>query len=148
MKQIKKLIGSGFYTGYFPFASGTIGSLLALLIYLIPGFEKAEIIIPIIIISFVIGVFLGNYFEIEYGKDPKQFTLDEFVGTWISLLFLPKSIIIITVTFIIWRILDITKPYPANISEKLNGGLGIMLDDVISGMYSLLIMHIFNFLFF
>ena len=53
----------------------------------------------------------------------------------------------ITVGFIVWRILDIVKPYPANKLESLKGGLGIMLDDVVSGLYSLVIMVIFNFIF-
>ena len=51
-------------------------------------------------------------------------------------------------SFILWRILDITKPFPANKAENLKGGLGIIMDDVISGMYSLIIMHIFMNIFF
>ena len=63
---------------------------------------------------------------------------------WIALLFTPYSMIWIAATFIIWRFLDIVKPFPANKAEKLKGGLGIMLDDVISGMYSLIIIYIFK----
>lgn len=142
--QINKFVGSGLFSGYFPFAPGTMGSLFALGIFLIPGFENIYIILPVTIICFLIGIPLGNYFEKIYGKDPKQFTLDEFVGTWITFLFVPKSLLLIIVGFIIWRILDILKPFPANRLESLNGGLGIMLDDVASGMYSLLIIHIFK----
>lgn len=145
---IQKLLGSGFYTGYIPFAPGTFGSLVALLIFLIPGFENIYIILPVTIIAFLIGIKLGNYFESIFSKDPKQFTLDEFVGTWITFLFIPQNFVQICVGFTIWRILDIVKPYPANKLESLNGGLGIMLDDVVSGLYSLVIMVIFNFIFF
>ena len=144
--QINKFVGSGLFSGYFPFAPGTMGSLFALGIFLIPGFENLYIILPVTLICFIIGIPLGNYFEKIYGKDPKQFTLDEFVGTWITFLFVPKSLLLIIVGFIIWRVLDIIKPFPANRLESLNGGLGIMLDDVASGMYSLLIIHIFKFL--
>jgi phosphatidylglycerophosphatase A len=70
------------------------------------------------------------------------------VGMWISLLFIPKQIWFILIAFVIWRILDITKPFPANIAEKLNGGLGIMLDDIIAAIYSLTITHIIIYLFF
>jgi phosphatidylglycerophosphatase A len=142
----EKFIGSGFYTGYFPVASGTVGSFAALLIYLIPGFENLIIIIPAIIIFTAYGIFLGNKFEIKYGKDPSECTVDEVVGTWISLLALPKTIEIIVVAFLIWRILDIIKPPPARGLEKIKGGLGIMIDDVVSGIYTLIIMHLIVYL--
>ena len=139
---IEKLLGSGFYTGYIPFASGTFGTLAALVIYLIPGFENPYVIIPAIVIFFIYGIYVGNKFEIDYGKDPSECTIDEVVGTWISYLLLPKAIGIIVITFFLWRALDIFKPYPARKLENLNGGLGIMIDDVVSGFYTLIIMHL------
>ena len=142
----EKLIGSGFFTGYSPFASGTVGSIAALLIYLIPGFEQLFIIIPAIIIFLVYGIFLGDKFEAEYGKDPAQCTIDEIVGTWISLIALPKTAWIIVSSFLLWRILDIIKPAPARNLEMLKGGLGIMIDDVVSGIYTLIIMHLIVYL--
>lgn len=147
MKKFVKIAGSGLFTGYFPYAPGTIGSILALIIYLIvPGFTQFYIIIPLIIITFLLGVNLGSKFEAVYGKDPKQFTLDEFVGTWIALLLTPNSFWWLLFSLIVWRILDILKPYPANKMENLNGGFGIMMDDVVSGMYSLIIIFIFKFI--
>ena len=150
MKQInwfEKLIGSGFYTGYVPIASGTFGSLVAIVIYIIPGFERLEIIIPAIIILFFYGLFVSSKFEKVYGKDPSQCTVDEVVGTWIALIALPKSFLIVFTTFLIWRVLDIIKPFPARTSEKLPGGFGIMIDDVISGFYTLVIVHLFVYIF-
>lgn len=145
MKQInwfEKLVGSGVYTGYIPIASGTFGSVAAIIIYLIPGFEKLEIIIPAIVILFGYGLIVASKFENTYGKDPSQCTVDEIVGTWIALIALPKTFLIIITSFLIWRALDIIKPFPARTSEKLPGGLGIMIDDVISGFYSLIIVHL------
>jgi phosphatidylglycerophosphatase A len=145
MKQInwfEKLVGSGFYTGYIPIASGTFGSLAAILIYLIPGFERLEIIIPATILLFLYGLIVSSKFEKVYGKDPSQCTVDEVVGTWIALIALPKTIFIVLTSFLVWRALDIIKPFPAGTSEKLPGGLGIMTDDVISGFYSLIILHL------
>jgi phosphatidylglycerophosphatase A len=147
INHLRKIIGSGFFTGFIPKAPGTFGSFAALLIYFIPGFEKPEIMISFILIAIIIGIPIGNYFESIYGKDPGKFTLDEFIGTWISLLFVPKIFYIVIIDFIIWRILDILKPFPAYAAEKLDGGIGIILDDIISGMYSLLIIHIFIILF-
>ena len=143
----EKLIGSGFYTGYIPFASGTWGSLAALIIYLIPGFEKPVIIIPAIIVFIILGIFTGNKFDVIYGKDPAECTVDEVVGMWISLLFLPKTFLVVTAAFFLWRIFDIIKPSPARQAEKLPGGLGIMMDDIIAGLYSLLLLHLILFIF-
>jgi phosphatidylglycerophosphatase A len=139
---IEKFLGSGFYTGYIPFASGTFGTIAALFIFLIPGFENSYVIVPAIIVFFIYGIYVGNKFENVYGKDPSECTIDEFVGTWISYLLLPKTIGIIVITFFLWRALDIFKPYPARKLENLNGGLGIMIDDVVSGFYTLIIMHL------
>ncbi len=139
---IEKLLGSGFYTGFIPYISGTFGSFAALIIYYIPGFENPLILIPAIIVFTFYGVYVGNKFEKIYGKDPSECTIDEVVGMWISLLFLPKILLISVLTFVLWRILDIIKPFPARNFEKLNGGIGILLDDITSGIYTLIIVHV------
>ena len=138
----EKTIGSGLFTGYIPFASGTFGSLVAIFIYWIPGFEQLHIIIPTIVILFIYGVYVASKFEKIYSKDPSQCTVDEVVGTWISLIAIPKSILLTLTSFFIWRALDIIKPFPARSSEKLPGGWGIMIDDVISGFYSVILVHL------
>lgn len=139
---LEKLLGSGFFTGYVPLASGTFASIAALLIYFVPNFEKPYIIIPAIVIFITIGIPIGTKFEKLYGKDPAECTIDEVVGMWISLLFLPKDLVMSLIAFIIWRTMDIIKPYPAKQMESKNGGLGIMMDDVVSGLYSLILVHI------
>ena len=138
----EKAIGSGLFTGYVPFAPGTFGSLAGLLIYYIPGFEKPQILIPAIVIFIFYGIFLGSKFEKAYGKDPGQCTIDEVVGMWITLLFLPKTLLISSIAFFVWRAFDIIKPYPIRNLEALDGGLGIMIDDVAGGIYSLITMHL------
>ena len=147
INSFEKFIGSGFFTGYFPVASGTVGSVAAIVIYLIPGFEQLFVIIPATLVIIFYGIYIGTKFEAEYGKDPAQCTIDEVAGTWISLIALPKTIGIIIATFLLWRILDIIKPPPARNLERLKGGLGIMIDDVISGIYTLIIMHLVVYLF-
>ena len=141
---IEKVIGSGFYTGYIPKASGTFASLLAYIIFLIPGFENPTFLMLLISVSIVIGVKIADKFESIYGKDPSQFTFDEFIGSWISLLFLPKKVWYIIPAFFIWRLLDIYKPFPANYFEKLKGGWGVILDDVISGIYTFILIQLLN----
>ena len=142
INAVEKLIGSGFYTGYIPLASGTFGSIVALLIYFIHGFEKLYVIIPAIFIFTFWGIWLGTKFESLYGKDPTECTIDEVVGMWITLLFLPKDFFIALIAFVVWRASDIIKPFPARKLESLEGGLGIMMDDIVSAIYSLIIVHL------
>jgi len=145
---IEKLIGSGFYSGFMPKAPGTYGSAVALLFYLIPGFENPTFLLTIITFFTIVGVGIGTKFESIYGKDPKQCTIDEMVGMWISLLFIPKKIWFILLAFVIWRVFDIYKPFPVNVAEKLNGGIGIMLDDIVAAIYTLIVTHIIIFILF
>jgi phosphatidylglycerophosphatase A len=142
INSIEKFVGSGLYTGFIPLASGTFASLAALAIYFIPYFEKLHIILPAIFIFIIWGIKLGTKFEALYGKDPAECTIDEVVGMWITLLFLPKNILLALIAFLVWRTLDIIKPFPARKSESLKGGLGIMMDDIISAIYSLIIVHL------
>ncbi len=145
---IEKIIGSGFYTGYIPKASGTFASVLALLLFLIPGFENPTFLMFLISVSIVTGVPIATKFENIYGKDPSQYTFDEFIGTWITMLFIPKKIWVILPAFVLWRLMDIYKPFPAKQLESIKGGWGVILDDVVSGLYSFIIVqltiHIIN----
>ncbi|MFH1194066.1 MAG: phosphatidylglycerophosphatase A [bacterium] len=142
LNLIEKTFGSGFFTGYIPFASGTMGSALALIIYMIPGFENPTIMLALISSFTVIGVPIATKFEAVYGKDPAYCTIDEMIGTWITLLFVPKIIWYVIPAFLIWRALDIVKPFPANKLENIKGGWGIVLDDIVSAIYSLIIIQL------
>ena len=145
---IEKLIGSGLFTGYMPAASGTFASLTALVIYLLPGIDTPSILIFLITLFIFVGVPIADKFEAKYGKDPKECTVDEFVGMWITLLFLPKKIWWLVLAFLIWRFMDIVKPFPARQLEKIKGGWGVMLDDIMAGIYSFisiqLVIYFFN----
>ena len=80
--------------------------------------------------------------EKRYGHDPAEVTIDEVLGMWVSLLLLPKKIIIIIAAFFIFRFFDIIKPFPARKFDAMHGGLGIMMDDVIAGIYANIILQI------
>jgi len=138
----QKAFGSVLFSGYFPFASGTVSSFVALLIYLIPGFSNPIFMIIVIILFTIFGWKTATKFENAYGKDPHQCTIDEFVGTWISLLFVPQKVFYLISAFFIWRFFDIVKPFPAKNLETLSGGAGIMLDDIVSSIYSLILIHL------
>lgn len=142
INPIEKIIGSGLYTGFAPIASGTVASIAALIIFLIPGFENPSLILFVISLSIIFGKNIADKFEVKYGNDPKQFTLDEFIGTWISLLFIPKKIWFLVPAFFLWRAMDILKPFPIRKMESFKGGWGVFLDDVVAGIYTFIIIQI------
>lgn len=136
------LVASGFYTGYVPAFSGTVGSAGAVLLYFIPGVERWYILLPLILVFFFLGVRASAVFEARYGHDPAEVTIDEVVGMWIGLLFLPKSILVAVAAFLVFRIFDIVKPFPISSIDKLPGGIGIMGDDALAGIYTNIVMQV------
>lgn len=138
---LPKAFASGLFSGYSPIASGTVGSAVGLAIYWIPGFEHPLIMAVAAVIVFVLGVRTSDAMEKVYGHDPGEVTIDEVLGMWISLMLLPKTILISVAGFFIFRLLDIFKPFPARRFDSLHGGKGIMLDDVVSALYTNLLLQ-------
>ncbi|HWI18182.1 MAG TPA: phosphatidylglycerophosphatase A, partial [Vicinamibacterales bacterium] len=95
-----------------------------------------------IVAVFAIGVWAANGTEAATGrKDPGIVVIDEVLGMLITLALLPVSITGVIVGFLLFRVLDVIKPYPAAQFESLHGGLGIMADDAVAGLYAYLIMR-------
>ena len=113
-----------------------------MLLFLIPGFENPTLMITLISFFIIIGVDIARKFEKVYGNDPKEFTLDEIIGTWISFLFIPKKIWYLLMAFFLWRFMDIVKPFPIRKLELLKNGWGVILDDVLAGIYTFLIVQL------
>ena len=147
INPVEKLLGSGLYTGFLPGITGTYGSFVAFLLFLIPGFENPSLLIFLISFFILIGVPIAVKFESVYGEDPAEYTLDEFIGMWITLLFIPKKIWFLLFAFVIWRVFDIIKPFPARQFESIKKGWGVILDDVMSGIYSFIVVQIVVYLF-
>ncbi len=143
---ISKLIATGLGTGLSPVAPGTVGSFLGLLVYLITDFEKPYLIGPAIVVFFAWGAYAAGKMEKVYGHDPSRVVIDEIVGMWISLVFLPKRFFLVIVAFFVFRMLDIFKPFPASYFDRKNGGLMIMLDDAVCGVYTNIIIHAYLYL--
>lgn len=138
-----KFFGSGLYSGFSPIASGTVGSVVGLAIfYLIPGFEQWWILLPAIVVTFALGVKASAEMEKRYGHDPGEVTIDEIVGMWVAMLFLPKDFLAMGIAFFLFRIFDIIKPYPARKFDNVHGGVGIMMDDIIAGLYTVASIHL------
>ena len=140
---LDKLISTGLGSGLSPIAPGTAGSVVGLLFYGVDGFEKPYIIIPAIMVFFAWGSYAAGKMEKAYGHDPSRVVIDEIVGMWISLLFLPKRMLLVAIGFLVFRFLDIFKPFPASYFDKRNGGLSIMLDDAVCGIYANVLIQLY-----
>lgn len=132
--------------GYLPIAPGTWGSLVAVVIwFLIIESTSTITFITAIIIIFILGVYTSSITERHLvQKDPSIIVIDEWVGQWIALLFVPKSLLLGLVAFALFRLFDIWKPYPIKLLDKYPKGWGIMLDDVLAGVYALLVLSVFR----
>lgn len=149
MKILCRMLSTGFYTGYAPIAPGTVGSIFGLVLFaLIPGFRGMTFVI-IAIGIFFLGVIVAGEVEKSEGSDPSIINIDEIVGMWISIIFLPEdcSWIWLIGAFLIFRLFDILKPFPINISQRLSGGWGVMVDDILAGIYTNLVLRILIYIF-
>ncbi len=148
MNKISRFLATGFYSGYSPIAPGTAGSAVAWVIFiLIPGLRDVPLLLTSIVVFFI-GVKVATDVEKTDGHDASVIVIDEVVGMWISLLFLPASISWAgwVAAFFIFRLFDIIKPFPAGRSQKLPAGWGIMVDDMFAGIYTnLAVQLIFRF---
>lgn len=144
MKPLAVFLASFGYVGYFPIAPGTAGSAAALpLFYLLRWFGVPWVELVAIAAVFVIGVWAAQGTEVALGrKDPGLVVIDEVLGMLITLALLPVSIWGVLLGFLLFRALDVIKPYPAAQLEHLHGGLGIMADDAVAGLYSHILLRV------
>ncbi|MEI7640753.1 MAG: phosphatidylglycerophosphatase A [bacterium] len=142
MKLLIILISSFFYSGFFPFASGTFATLCFLPFYYFIFREMSPVLYFSITVGiYFIGVWASSYAAVIFkDKDPHKVVIDEVVGYLITMLFIPFTIKRMLVGFVIARVFDIIKPWPAYQSQKLRAGNGIMMDDAIAGVYGNLVM--------
>ncbi len=150
-------VATGFYSGYSPWASGTVGSLVGAIIFLLPGVSNPMVLLPLILFGFVFGARSSALVAEKYGNaltrsaqiaketfqgnhpvspDPSIVVIDEIIGMLVSLAFLDTSFLTLSIAFAFFRIFDILKPVPINRLERISNGWGIMLDDVAAGIYA------------
>tara|TARA_B110000008_G_scaffold88963_1_gene91044 strand:+ start:929 stop:1393 length:465 start_codon:yes stop_codon:yes gene_type:complete len=140
--NINSAFVSVFGIGYIPFASGTFGSLAGLiigyLIYLI-NYNLLFLVIPIL---FILGIKASDIYQSKTGEqDSSVIVIDEVVGQLIAMLTVLDNFLLIFVSFLLFRFFDIFKPWPASFfDKKMKNGKGVMLDDVVAGIYTLLIL--------
>ena len=140
MKPLSYLISTFFYLGKLPKAPGTWGSLGALLVW---SFIPESLFFRFILLSLTLIVgFIAceNTLKESDDPDPSFIVIDEVVGLWITLLFVPKTIFLFILGFLLFRLFDILKPSFIYSVQFLKGSWGVMLDDILAGVLSLLVL--------
>ncbi len=132
--------------GYLPLAPGTFGSLVGVGLFLLLRANPLVILVAIVAVTLV-GIWAATRTEeLSDRKDPGKIVVDEVAGQLIALfpltLFPRWSTLAVIISFILFRFFDIVKPYPANRLQELNGGAGVMFDDLVAGVYGAIVVSI------
>jgi phosphatidylglycerophosphatase A len=133
-------LATGFGSGYFPFAPATFASLLVTVAYGIispaPGRIAVVTVLGVAAIIFVAGVPLSRRTEAVLGPDARPIVIDEVVGQLITFAGLPATWPVLAAGFLLFRAADVLKIPPAGDAERLRNGWGVMMDDVVAGVYA------------
>ncbi len=134
----------GFGSGLSPKAPGTMGTIVAVPLYLLMADMGLTAYIAMLVITFAIGVYLCDKTSKDMGvHDHGGIVWDEFVGYWITMLAAPQGWQWVLLGFVLFRFFDVVKPWPISWLDKhVQGGFGIMIDDVLAGFMALLVMQV------
>jgi phosphatidylglycerophosphatase A len=137
-------LATGFGVGYIPFAPGTFGSLLGLVVWaLVPHDISTQALLMAVVL--VLGIWSGTVAEHHFRvPDPSPVVIDEILGMLVTLFMNPVGWRGAVGAFLLFRVFDVIKPYPANRLERLKGGLGVMADDFMAAVYANLVLRTVN----
>ena len=143
MKHFILILATGFGVGYSPVAPGTLGTLIAIPVYYFLSNISSPIYEITLVGFFFLSVWISENAQILFGeKDDQRIVIDEIVGFLITMLWVPKTAILMVAGFFLFRFFDILKPFPIRRLEKrLKGGYGVVLDDVMAGVYANIVLH-------
>ena len=143
MNRLALLVATCGHLGHVPVAPGTFGSAAGLVMFwAVRSTGSVSVEIAVILILLAAGIWSSTAAERHFGGiDPAPVVVDEVVGMMITLALLPVTTAGVVVGFLVFRVLDIVKPWPADRFEKLPGGLGIMADDTMAALYGNLVMR-------
>lgn len=146
MKKIILTFATGFGSGYIPWASGTWGSAVGLILYYFL-FRNLSFVPYLLTLTawFALSIWSAGEAEKYFGKDSGKIVIDEIVGIFFSLALIPLSWKTGLAAFLLFRLFDIWKPFPARwCQDHLPGGWGVVMDDVVAGIYANLILQVFK----
>ena len=143
------LIATGLGVGHFPFGPGTMGALLAIVLWYPIATSLSYslwlvILWALVIVFTFLGAWSSTVAERYWGEDPSRVVIDEVVGQWITLLAVPAvcSWWHVLVAFILFRFFDIVKPLGVRKMENFKSGWGIMADDILAGCYGAIVLYL------
>ncbi len=134
----------GLGSGLLPKCPGTYGTMAAIPFYLLLQYFSLPLYVLVIAIASVVGIWLCDKTSKDLGvHDHPGIVWDEFCGYWITMIAAPAGILWVLYGFVLFRIFDIWKPWPIGwLDARIGGGLGIMVDDVVAGLYALLALQL------
>ena len=136
MKTVVRLVSTFFYAGYVPKMPGTVGSLAGLLFFLLVNYNLPVTIISLLALTVAALLVIGKAEELFGKKDSRHIVIDEVIGMMIALLFIPMKAVFVVLAFVFFRIFDIVKPFPIKRIERMESPWGVVLDDVLAGIYA------------
>jgi phosphatidylglycerophosphatase A len=143
MSRLALFVATAGYAGFAPIAPGTAGSVVGLALYVVVRwFDSTTLETGAIVVSLFVGIWAAGVVEKQLGKDPGPVVIDEVHGMLVTVAFLDVTPLGAFLGFILFRVYDVIKPYPAGRLEQLHGGPGIMLDDLVAGLYSQLTLRL------
>lgn len=147
--SLNYLFATFLFSGYLPYAPGTWGTLAGLLFWVLISINSNFNQLLLIIATFITGILVsGSIEKNQESKDPGYIVIDEVVGIWITLFFVPDHLfrhpLQLILAFVLFRFFDITKIFPIKYFEKFKGGFGIMTDDVVAGLMAGIVLYLIN----
>jgi len=145
MKIISKLITTSLGVGFLPLAPGTWGAAVGTLVICLlhsSGHLSNELLGILIVFFTLISIPMIKALEEEWGEDPSKVVIDETVGLWISMLFIPINTYTLILAFILFRFFDILKPLGIRKLDQLKNSWGVMLDDILAGVYANMVLQL------
>jgi phosphatidylglycerophosphatase A len=135
-------VATGCGVGWSPVAPGTVGSALAALVVWVVPFSRLGLVLFFLAVTFG-GTWAAHRAERRLGgKDPGAIVIDEVAGMTLAVLPFAPTVPVLIAGFGLFRLFDITKPFPARTSQRVAGGVGVMVDDLIAGLYALAVIAI------
>jgi phosphatidylglycerophosphatase A len=141
VRRLSVVLATLFGAGFFPFAPATFGSFLTLILWWWMQPLPPALYLGIVAGITVAGFWLCGEAEKSLGHDAHPIVLDEVAGQLITLALAPRTLWAAGAAFLLFRVLDIVKPPPANQAQRLPGGVGVVMDDVIAGVYGWLVLR-------
>ena len=139
--MLQELIATGFYVGRLP-APGTLGTLWGIPIVYLVSFNSWTTVATVVLL-FIVGLIASNgVIRLTGEQDPEEVVIDEIVGYVACFIFIEPSLKTYLLAFLLFRVLDIFKPFPINLFEKFHGAWGVMLDDLVAGLMTSFILFL------